>query len=162
MDINLLKGIGPKTLKILNNLGVYTIEDLVNYYPYRYDHYTIGDLNNISNKTLVKAKVLSSPVVNFIKKNFNKLSFNVEVDNKIVKVIIFNRHFLKNNLTLNKDIFITGKYDEKNNTISPEEVMPGSNKKVWWKCKLCGHEWEAVINNRNRGTGCPNCRKNKI
>ena len=123
MDINLLKGIGPKTLKILNNLGVYTIEDLVNYYPYRYDHYTIGDLNNISNKTLVKAKVLSNPILNFIKKNFNKLSFNVEVDNKIVKVIIFNRHFLKNNLTINKNIFIVGKYDEKNNTIVASNIL---------------------------------------
>ena len=123
MDINLLKGIGPKTLKILNNLDIYTIEDLVNYYPYRYDHYTLGDINNISNKTLVKAKVLSNPIINFIKRNFNKLSFNVEVDNKIVKVIIFNRHFLKNNLTINKDIFITGKYDEKNNTIVASNIL---------------------------------------
>ena len=46
----------------------------------------------------------------------------------------------------------------KNNRISPEEVMPGSNEKVWWKCSKCGHEWEATIHSRAcSGVGCPVC-----
>jgi len=41
--------------------------------------------------------------------------------------------------------------------IYPEEVTCGSNKKVWWVCKL-GHEWRATINNRvNQNQGCPYC-----
>ena len=123
MDINLLKGIGPKMLKTLNSLGIFTIDDLVNYYPYRYDHFTIGNVMMISDKTLVKAKVLSSPVVNFIKRNFNRLSFSAECDDRIVKVVIFNRAFLKNNLLVGKYIFIAGKYDEKNNTITASNIL---------------------------------------
>ena len=34
----------------------------------------------------------------------------------------------------------------------------GSGKKVWWLCKD-GHEWQAIINHRNRGSGCPICYK---
>ena len=38
--------------------------------------------------------------------------------------------------------------------------MPNSNKKAWWKC-IKGHEWQAIIGNRNRGNGCPQCAKEK-
>lgn len=45
---------------------------------------------------------------------------------------------------------------EKNTDIKPEELMAGSNKKVWWKCPL-GHSWKTSIAKRNNGTGCPHC-----
>ena len=47
---------------------------------------------------------------------------------------------------------------EKNNGLTPVEVMPNSGKKVWWKCKE-GHEWQATIGSRNKGSSCPICRK---
>ena len=45
---------------------------------------------------------------------------------------------------------------EKNKSLTPEMVTPGSNKKVWWKCEE-GHEWQAPIYNRAKGVGCPYC-----
>ena len=48
---------------------------------------------------------------------------------------------------------------EKNNGLTPMDVMPNSDKKVWWKCEN-GHAWQAMISNRNKGNGCPVCRKN--
>jgi len=45
---------------------------------------------------------------------------------------------------------------EKNNGLTPMDVLPNSNKKVWWKCRK-GHEWQAPINGRNAGRGCPYC-----
>ena len=44
----------------------------------------------------------------------------------------------------------------KNNNLTPCDVTPGSNKKVWWVCDK-GHEWESIIYNRVRGNGCPYC-----
>ena len=49
---------------------------------------------------------------------------------------------------------------EKNIGLLPEEIAPNSNKKVWWKCQR-GHEWQAIICNRNRGNGCPQCAREK-
>ena len=49
---------------------------------------------------------------------------------------------------------------EKNNGLTPADVMPNSDKKVWWKCSK-GHEWQAIIANRHKGSGCPICKKNK-
>jgi hypothetical protein len=40
-------------------------------------------------------------------------------------------------------------------------VSHKSNKKVWWLGK-CGHEWEAIINNRSKGRGCPYCANKKV
>lgn len=45
----------------------------------------------------------------------------------------------------------------KNNPWKPDDFTIGSGKKVWWKCKKCGNEWQATIYNRTNGTRCPNC-----
>ena len=52
-------------------------------------------------------------------------------------------------------------WDFEKNNIKPTEVTYGSEKKVWWKCHICGYEWESKIWNRSRGRGCPLC-SNKI
>ena len=50
---------------------------------------------------------------------------------------------------------------EKNGELTPDDIIATSNKKVWWKCSVCGHEWEASIYKRNNGTGCPLCYKQR-
>lgn len=46
----------------------------------------------------------------------------------------------------------------KNGKITPFDVTPGSNKKVWWKCSKCSNEWEAIINPRSKGEkSCKRC-----
>ena len=37
MNLNLVSKIGPKTEKILNKINIFTVEDLLTYYPYRYN-----------------------------------------------------------------------------------------------------------------------------
>ncbi len=49
---------------------------------------------------------------------------------------------------------------EKNTGLTPMDVMPNSGKIVWWKC-IKGHEWQARIQHRNRGSRCPICHQNK-
>ena len=40
-------------------------------------------------------------------------------------------------------------------------MRPYSNKKLWWTCDQCPdghlHRWEATVNSRARGNGCPQC-----
>lgn len=48
----------------------------------------------------------------------------------------------------------------KNGTLLPEYVSFASSKKVWWLCNQ-GHEWQAQINSRTKGAGCPECYKLK-
>ena len=50
---------------------------------------------------------------------------------------------------------------EKNMPLLPSQVTAGSGRKVWWKCTVCGHEWQAYVCDRNRGMGCPECAKER-
>ena len=49
----------------------------------------------------------------------------------------------------------------KNENLNPENLTFGSTKKVWWLCEH-GHEWDAIIGNRAKGTGCPYCTNQKV
>lgn len=122
MDISELKGIGPKTAKLFNKLGIYDYEDLVSYYPYRYDIFNYSDLLQTDTTILVKAMIESIPTVAYIKKNFNKLSFKANSGNRIINVVIFNRAFLKNNLQIGKEICIVGKYDYSKNLFTASDI----------------------------------------
>ena len=51
---------------------------------------------------------------------------------------------------------------EKNGTLKPVDVVVGSNKKVWWKCKKCGGEWRTAVEHRKEGKGCPYCAGQKV
>lgn len=43
-----------------------------------------------------------------------------------------------------------------NGTVTPQTVAYGSGKKAWWRCER-GHSWQAVVNSRSGGSGCPVC-----
>lgn len=51
---------------------------------------------------------------------------------------------------------LTQWHPTKNLPLTPEQVLPGSEKKVWWRCGQ-GHEWQAEIRSRVSGCGCPVC-----
>lgn len=53
-------------------------------------------------------------------------------------------------------------WDKSKNKLTPNLVKPASHDKVWWICKKCGHEWNAVISSRTSGIGCPQCGREKI
>lgn len=53
---------------------------------------------------------------------------------------------------------------KKNRKLTPDEVLPKSNRKVWWQCsRERDHEWRSSISSRTaNGTGCPHCSGNKV
>jgi len=50
----------------------------------------------------------------------------------------------------------------KNKDLDPEKITYGSGKKVGWICKKCIYKWEAIVNSRTNGQGCPACCGHKI
>ena len=49
----------------------------------------------------------------------------------------------------------------KNGGLTPDQVLWGSSRRVWWQCPQ-GHEWSAIVKSRTAGAGCPYCASRQV
>lgn len=73
----------------------------------------------------------------------------------------FNKMELNNSLMAVNPEVATEWHPTKNGYLTPEQMRPNSDVKVWWMCQK-GHEWEAAIKYRNKGGPCPYCTGRKV
>lgn len=125
MTLENLPGIGEKSAKLLNNLGIYSVDDLVRNYPYRFDVLAKRSIEDerFHDNFVSDGVVESSPVVSFFKGRMNRLTFRCNVQNKIIKVTIFNRAFLKNNIKPGSVVTVIGKYNPKSETLTASNIL---------------------------------------
>lgn len=126
-SVSLVKGIGPKSLSLLNKIGINTIDDLVTHYPFRYEILKRSNLKEagLDEKVIIDGKVESVPILLRFKAGLNKLNFRLVTTNGVVGVSIFNRAFMKNNLTIGTNVIVIGKYDKQKNIITASEIKFG-------------------------------------
>jgi len=122
-----VKGIGPKALTLLHKIGIYTVDDLVTHYPFRYDILKRSNLKEVEDeeKVIVDGKVESVPILLRFKVGLNKLNFRLVTSSGVVGVSIFNRAFMKNNLTIGTSVIVIGKLDKKKNIITASDIKFG-------------------------------------
>ena len=74
-----VKGIGPKSLCLLNKIGINTIEDLLTHYPFRYDVLERDDLSKVGDgeRIVIDGKVESVPILMRFKAGLNKMNFRL-------------------------------------------------------------------------------------
>ena len=122
MDLESIKGIGPKTANTLRKLGINNSYDLLTYYPFRYDIIRRTGLNE--EKVIVDGIVESNAVVSYLKNHKDKMQFRFNIG-KLVDVVIFNRGFLKNKIIVGTKLTLFGKYDSKKNVIVCSDIKFG-------------------------------------
>lgn len=121
-DINL---ISLQNLKYLEKYNITTSQDLLEFYPYRYQVLNPSSLESKDNLLTVNAKIVSTPIITYLKSKLNVLRFKAIVNNQIINVSIFNRGFLKKNLTIDKEVILIGKYNNKLNSFTASEIKMG-------------------------------------
>ena len=128
MKLTDIKGIGPKYLTLLNKLGINTVDDLLTYYPMRYEILKRSDLKNIEEdeKVIIDGKVDSIPLVLRFNKGLNKMNFRLAFKDGVVGVSIFNRAFMKTHLGIGANVIAIGKYDKVKNVITASDLRFGS------------------------------------
>ena len=52
---------------------------------------------------------------------------------------------------------VAAEWSDRNYPLLPTQVTVFANRKVWWKCKDCGKEWNTLISTRSGGSKCPYC-----
>lgn len=165
MTLENLPGIGEKSAKLLNNLGIYSVDDLVRNYPYRFDVLAKRSIEDerFHDNFVSDGVVESSPVVNFFKGRMNRLTFRCNVQNKIIKVTIFNRAFMKNNIKPGSVVTVIGKYNPKSETLTASNILlkalPNSLEiiPVYHLCKgITSKQMKNFINNAISVSGISN------
>ena len=124
-----------------------------------YADYSLNLKKNNNDKEIER---IIKEVFNIINELFNYES-NIKIDLSIDRQYIYSQYIfqIKHNSieSLYPDILKEWDYDK--NIIKPASVVPGSGKKVWWKCKK-GHSYEQQISNHIKGAGCPYCSGLKV
>lgn len=108
-----LKGVGTKTAADLGSLGIYSIYDLLFYFPFRYDELQTLPLNQIMDgqKVLLKGIVATQAFVSRFGYKKSRLSFKLRIDHDIVMINFFNQPWLKNKIEIGKEVAVYGKYN---------------------------------------------------
>lgn len=113
-NIKNLKSVGPKRLKLLNNIGIFSIKDLLYFYPRRYeDSSKILKLSEgiIGEKATFRCRILSLLDNRNIRRGLSITSFLIEDDIAEAKLIFFNNRFIKNTIDFGETYLIYGKYE---------------------------------------------------
>ncbi len=127
MNLQNLKGVGNKTIEALYQANIYNLDDLLTYYPYRYqiEVPTILDNTNSLEIVVINATILEINKVGYIKKNLNILRMKIETNGKIMSLVIYNRAYLRPNLKIGQNIIAIGKFDLKKNLFTANNIRFG-------------------------------------
>ena len=122
-----VRGIGPKSLSLLNKININTIEDLVTHYPFRYDYLERNELSKVEDgeKITIDGKIESMPILMRFKAGLNKMNFRLVTQSGVVGVSIFNRAFLKSQLSVGTGVTVIGKLDKTKNVITASDIKMG-------------------------------------
>lgn len=126
-ELETIEGIGPKTKELLNKIKIYTVEDLLNYYPYRYDIIKRSDLSNLSDgdKIIIDGIVEGQPTTIYINKSLKKMIFRISTKTMILNITLYNRVHLYSDLKSGKEVTIIGKYNKLKNTVIVSDIRFG-------------------------------------
>jgi ATP-dependent DNA helicase RecG len=117
-DLNVLK-INSHRIELLNSMNIYTVEDLLKYYPYRYDIIEQTLPNEYSDKIIIEGRVIDNVKI-FFNGKLSRMTFSLETFNQVYSVTIFNRQFLRSHLKIGTTITVIGKC--KNNRITASDI----------------------------------------
>ncbi len=125
-DIRLIKGIGDAKAKQLLRLGVFTVWDLLTYFPVRFEDRSkvtkIFDLQHDS-MALVNGVVVTPVSEHYVRKGLTYYKVQIRDDTGIATCIFFNNKYLKNYLKKGYEYSFYGKININRNTkeiLSPE------------------------------------------
>lgn len=114
-DIRYLKGVGEKTARLYNKLGIFTVDDLIRYYPRKYLDYG----NTVSVKdappdtpVFIKATMITPVKESMIRKGLTLYKCNFSDGETVIRVTIFNNKYLAKALRTFDDYILYGKVEK--------------------------------------------------
>ncbi|GAO99645.1 ATP-dependent DNA helicase RecG [Fructobacillus ficulneus] len=125
--VSALAGVGEKRQAALRDLGIFTIEDLLTYYPFRYQD--LGE--RMPSETLDGEKVTFKGIVSTpaVVRRFGKKSQTVLgllIDRENIRVTFFNQPWVAKNIEVGQEVAVYGTYNASRAALSAIKLVPAT------------------------------------
>ena len=114
-SVQTLKGVGPKSAENLAKLGIVNIEDLLLYFPFRYEDFASKSVFELMDgeKATLLGSVVTQATLQYYGGRKNRLSFKIKEGEAVISVTFFNQPYLQDKIEVGKEVAIYGKWDAK-------------------------------------------------
>ena len=119
-DVKYIKGVGPNRVVLLNKLGIYTLKDLITYYPRDYEDRSIPKLINEvldGEEVLIKGFAISKMLELKIRKNLTIYKLIIRDETGPCTITWYNQPYLKKVFIVGNEYSFYGKISKKGNRV---------------------------------------------
>lgn len=116
-----IRGVGAEKAKELGALGLHSVGDLLEHYPFRYEDYRLKDLSEAKDgeKVTIQGTLYGEPVLSRFGRNKSRMTVKLMTGGRfLVTAVWFNQPYIKDKLTPGREIVISGKWEQKRQTIT--------------------------------------------
>ncbi|AGU76830.1 ATP-dependent DNA helicase RecG [Streptococcus sp. SI1] len=112
--LTVLPGVGPKSAEKLSKLGIENLQDLLLYFPFRYEDFKSKNVLELEDgeRAVVSGVVVTPANVQYYGYKRNRLRFTIKQGEVVLAVNFFNQPYLADKVALGSTIAIFGKWDK--------------------------------------------------
>lgn len=113
-DIQYIKGVGEKRARFFNKLGIYTVDDLIHYYPRKYQDWSktvaVSDAPT-DGPAFIRATMITPVKESMIRKGMTLYKCNFSDGSNVIHVTLFNNKYLAKSLRTFDEYVLYGKVE---------------------------------------------------
>ena len=123
--LSVLPGIGPKSAEKYKKLGIETVEDLLLYFPFRYEDFKSKNVLDLEDgeKAVVSGLVATPANVQYYGYKRNRLRFTVKQGELVLAVSFFNQPYLAEKIELGQTVAVFGKWDKAKGALTGMKLL---------------------------------------
>ena len=112
--LSVLPGVGPKSAEKFKKLGIKTLEDLLLYFPFRYEDFKTRNVLELEDgeKAVISGVVATPANVQYYGYKRNRLRFSIKQGDQVIAVNFFNQPYLVDKIEVQQTVAIFGKWDK--------------------------------------------------
>ena len=118
--LTVLAGVGPKSAEKWTRLGIQTLQDLLLYFPFRYEDFknkSVFDLED-GEKAVLSGQVVRPASVQYYGYKRNRVRFSIQQDQVVIGVNFFNQPYLADKIQMGATVAVYGKWDQAKNSLT--------------------------------------------
>ena len=123
--LSVLPGIGPKSSEKYKKLGIETVEDLLLYFPFRYEDFKSKNVLDLEDgeKAVVSGLVATPANVQYYGYKRNRLRFTIKQGELVLAVSFFNQPYLADKIELGQTVAVFGKWDKAKGALTGMKLL---------------------------------------